>query len=88
MADKLCQDFGENFPYGYFVNLGDGFPTSSYPFSQTRFSEAKAATHRSRSVKVTTYLFVVIFTPWLVRHPHGTRTATCICYSYESQKSS
>ena len=72
MADKLYQVFEEIvfFHYGWFLDLGDGFPTASYPFSQTRFSEAKVATRHS--LKVTTYLFLVIFTQWLfVWHPYG-----------------
>ena len=39
MVDKLYQVFEEIvFPYNWFLDFGDGFPTASYPFSQTRLS--------------------------------------------------
>ena len=60
MADNLFHDLEEIlvFPYGYFLDLGDGFPIKSYPFSQTRFCEVKVATRLSK--KVTTFLYLVI----------------------------
>ena len=61
MSGNLFHDFFEEilrFPYAWFLDLGDGFPIASYPFSQTRFSKAKVATRQS--LKVTTFLFLVI----------------------------
>ena len=39
------------FPVGYILDLGGGFPITSYPFSETRFSEATAASHRDSPSK-------------------------------------
>ena len=57
------------FPVGYILNLGGGFPTASYAFSETRFSEAERASRRDFGVKVTTFLLILF-----VRHQADRQT--------------
>lgn len=60
MADKLNELFDNlsAFPNGWFLDLGDGFPTINYSFSQILFGDAKVVTRLG--CKVTTYLFLGI----------------------------
>lgn len=63
MADKLNEVFHNltAFPNGGFLDLGDGFPTINYPFSQILFGDAKVVTRSDyKDYEVTTYLFLGI----------------------------
>ena len=61
------------FPVGYILDLGEGFPTTSYAFSETRFSEAaRARASCCDDFEVTTFLLILF-----VRH-HTDRQTTFI----------